>query len=279
MKALPVYKSEEGEKAILAAYDNLLKTWPVPKADRFVETKYGKTFVIESGMENGQALVLLHGSGSNALAWGHDVIEYSKKFRVFTIDIPGDPGKSEPVRTELAGDRICEWLDETLDGLALEKVIVAGVSLGGCIALKYAAYRPERVAKLCLVSSSGIYPLRASYLWKIIGYSFLGERGKQKIKRMFFGDAQLPGEAETFFGLCEKELNYRPDTPPVLSDAELKKLSMDVLYVAGRKDEILDSEKSAQRLKDILPNAKTVILEGTGHMVTCSQNYIMQFLG
>src|SRR4030095_3621171 len=89
-----IYKSLAGERAIRARYDSLLASWPVPCATLEVPSRYGSTFVIASGNESAQPLVLIHGAGSNSAMWAGDVGEYSCHYRVYAVDLLGEPGRS-----------------------------------------------------------------------------------------------------------------------------------------------------------------------------------------
>jgi len=67
-----VYRSPEGEKIIMALYDEALARWPVPSQAQHVPTRHGETFVIACGDPNAPPLVLLHGSGTNSAALAPD---------------------------------------------------------------------------------------------------------------------------------------------------------------------------------------------------------------
>ncbi len=44
-----IYKSPDGEKAMMAKYDTVLARWPVPYEGLPFPTRHGKTFVIAGG--------------------------------------------------------------------------------------------------------------------------------------------------------------------------------------------------------------------------------------
>lgn len=121
MNKKTLYKSGYGKAAILKKYDLLLSQWPVPYEELNINTPYGKTYIIISGEKSLPPLILLHGSGSNSSMWIGDVAEYSKYYRVFAIDIPGDPGKSEERQYSLKDSTYSEWLDYIFNSLQLQK--------------------------------------------------------------------------------------------------------------------------------------------------------------
>ena len=62
MKNASVYKTPEGEKAVMAFSDAILKRWSVPHETLNVATRYGNTtFIIASGRPSSPPLVLLGG--------------------------------------------------------------------------------------------------------------------------------------------------------------------------------------------------------------------------
>ena len=97
----PIYTSPDGARAVEQRYRELLDGWPVPADHLRVPTREGETFVVASGRADAPPLVLLHGSGSNALMWAPDVAAWSERFRVYAVDLIGEPGLSAPARPPL----------------------------------------------------------------------------------------------------------------------------------------------------------------------------------
>ncbi|RAV21202.1 hypothetical protein DQG23_11095 [Paenibacillus contaminans] len=64
-----IYKSEVGKREVLGQYRKILASWPVENRQYEVETRFGATFVIESGSKDNPPLILLHGSVSNSFTW------------------------------------------------------------------------------------------------------------------------------------------------------------------------------------------------------------------
>jgi pimeloyl-ACP methyl ester carboxylesterase len=70
----------------------------VPYEKISLETSYGSAFAIACGEKSLPPLFLLHGSSSNSAMWISDAAEYAKHFRVYALDLPGEPGRSAEVR-------------------------------------------------------------------------------------------------------------------------------------------------------------------------------------
>jgi pimeloyl-ACP methyl ester carboxylesterase len=74
------------------------------------------------------------------------VTAFARCFRVYCIDMIGEPGLSAPVRPALASDAHAVWLDDVLNHLAVTRVSILGASLGGWLALDYTIRHPETFA-------------------------------------------------------------------------------------------------------------------------------------
>jgi pimeloyl-ACP methyl ester carboxylesterase len=68
----------------------------------------------------------------------------------------GEPGLSARSRPPLASEAYAFWLDDVLRALAVPRVSIVGVSLGGWLALDYAIRRPGSVDRLALLCPGGI---------------------------------------------------------------------------------------------------------------------------
>lgn len=87
-----IYKSEVGKRVVLGQYRKILTCWLVENHQYEVETRFGSTFVIESGSKDNPPLILLHGSVSNSFTWYGDVALLSNTHNVYAIDIIGEAG-------------------------------------------------------------------------------------------------------------------------------------------------------------------------------------------
>jgi pimeloyl-ACP methyl ester carboxylesterase len=95
-------------------------------------------------------LLLIHGAGGSRLHWPPE-IRRLPDVRVLAIDLPGhgeSPGPDKHSIEAYAG-----WLLDWLESEGLDRVVPAGHSMGGAIALTMALQAPARLAGLVLVSS------------------------------------------------------------------------------------------------------------------------------
>lgn len=277
MKA-EIYRTERGRDILLEFYGEMLKGWSFPYESIAVPTRFGETHIIAAGDKSLPALVLLHGSASNLLGWGGAIPEYMKDFRVIAPDIPGEAGRSAPVRPSWDNDDYILWLDDVLDALEIGNASLLGISFGGWIAAKYASGRPERVNRLVMLAPGGIAPARTSAVLKTILYSMQKEKGAQKMKRMVFGTDDILPEISRFFDLLQLHFAPRFGSPPLLTDGELRRIACPVLLATGGEDAFFNAGKAAARLRHCLPGAEIHIIRHGRHGITEYGGSIAGFL-
>lgn len=101
----------------------------------------------------GPCVLFLHGIGGNRTNWTRQVAALSDGYACAAWDMRGYGGSGDyegPFRFSDALDDV----DRVLDHFGAEAAHLVGLSLGGRIALTYAAERPERVASLVLADTS-----------------------------------------------------------------------------------------------------------------------------
>ena len=278
MSVNSIYKSAEGERKVMAMYDAVLAKWPAPHDDLKIATRCGQTFVIAGGIPSNPPLILLQGASSNALSWGGDFPRFSAHYRVYAVDIPGDPGRSAAVRPDWNSPAYAEWLDDLLTGLKIKKVRLVGLSQGGWNALKFATYRPDRVEKLVLLTPSGIINAKFSFLVKAVIYSILGKRGADALNRVVAGDCPVDEFTRQYMDTIMNNFKSRIGKLDLFTDAELKCLTMPVFFIGGRQDNLQDVVKVEGRLKRLVPELYSKIYPDQGHVLINQAEVILPFL-
>jgi len=107
----------------------------------------------------GPALVLLHGGGLGdaQLSWAPIWEPLTGHARLLAPDLPGYGG-SALGHTEPTVEGYRGWLLAFLDATGLQRAVLAGLSLGGAIALRTVLDAPTRVAGLVLLAPYGVSP-------------------------------------------------------------------------------------------------------------------------
>jgi len=108
------------------------------------------TSYIERG--DGEPVVLIHGVGLNAEAWGPQIESLSKSHRAIAVDMPGHGG-SAPLPAGASLDDYVARLGDFLRALNIPQANVIGHSMGGLVALGFALAHPERALRVGVVNS------------------------------------------------------------------------------------------------------------------------------
>lgn len=277
-KDFKVFKSEEGRRKILSFYSKSLSAVNFSYRERYVNTTFGKTYVLEAGEPKNPPVVLIHGSCSNSAAWYGDIPLLSEQYHVFSVDIVGDAGNSEENRLDQTTNEFETWLKEVLDGLEIDKTVLIGNSLGAWISLRLAAAHPEKVERLVLIAPGGIAPTSASFIIKTILYLMMGKRGRKAINKMIFGNDEIPEEVAAFTRLIGENFNPLTGALPTLSDDRMRNLIMPLLFIAGENDALTNAVKASQRLRKLVPGAEIHIIDNNSHVIYDAKHWLLPFL-
>lgn len=272
-----IYKSNDAKHEIICMYDEFVKKYEFVRSI-LIKTFRGQTHVLVCGEEKNPPLILLHGSGMNSSMWLGGLQEYAKYFRVYAIDIPGEPGKSFPTQMSLADTSYADWLHEVLTKLNVRKANVVGISLGGWMALNFAIKYPEDVNRLVLISPSGIGKQKVSFLFYAILYGLMGEKGVEKLISKINGGKQLPPNMLRYQKCIRNGFQYRTGKIPIFRDEEIQNLAVPCSVIVGEKDIMLSSHDTIQRMKKLLPAAQMNCLEGEGHALVNVTKEVCTFL-
>ena len=136
-----------------------------------------------------------------------------------------------------------------------------GNSMGGWLALRFAAAYPQTTAALILMAPSGIVAPREDFLHQIVDVASNPDSAESTWDAVA-GSADVPPEVLKFMTLVME--NFIPFTGAlqVLTDAQMRRLTMPVLYIAGTGDATTDTGHAARRLTSLVPHAKIVLREG-----------------
>jgi pimeloyl-ACP methyl ester carboxylesterase len=225
---------------------------------------------------SGPALVLIHGHPFSRRMWAGQLASLSDTFRVVAPDLPGY-GESPARGATITPRGLADAVVESMDALRIERAAIAGLSLGGLVAMELGLGYPDRVAGLVLTATTAapLTPeeadMRRSTAASLERDGML-DHALEMTGRLFGPaarrdpDVVLPiletmlrtspaGAAAALRGRAE-----RPQYHELLRD-----LSVPALVLAGDADFFSTEEITAQ-LVAALPDPEVVILPGIGHM-------------
>lgn len=124
---------------------------------RIITVCGGPVSVYEAGSSENPAVILLHGAmyDEARFSWDQLFPALAERYHVFAVDTPRH-GRSRPWSGTLDRAKLLEIFAETFRQLKLERFSIVGLSMGGGLAIEYAAQHPEQVVSLALFEPGGL---------------------------------------------------------------------------------------------------------------------------
>jgi pimeloyl-ACP methyl ester carboxylesterase len=234
--------------------------------------------VCVDGRERDVPVVLIHGFPLTRAIWDVQADSLAKRFCVIRPDLRGAGASSAPDGPYLM-ERLASDVAAVLDALAIERVALAGHSMGGYLALAFARMFTERVTHLALVASR----LRADTPDEAAGRRALADRLEREMTVEPVVEAYLPRLlspktvrekpqiAERAYEIARK--NTATGAAATLRGIALRASSEDIaedldvpaLVLAGGLDRVVPLEE-ARSVAAKFPRAELVICDESGHL-------------
>ena len=221
----------------------------------------------------GPALVFLHAFPLDSSMWTSQVDFFTDRYRVITPDILGFGGSQPPRSWTMA--QMGDELSSVLNRLGIEKCTLAGLSMGGYIALPFALAHPSRVERLVLAHTRARADLEAERAnrnamieeLKTAGVAglpdkmlprLLGPNASDVVKASVHAAIErTTAEADIWAVTAMRD---RSDLTGHLGNLQCR-----TLVIAGSGDAILKVEDS-QAMAAAIPQAELVVIPNTGHL-------------
>jgi non-heme chloroperoxidase len=108
---------------------------------------------VESKGHGDTALIFLHGIMMSGAVFKRQVAALSGAYRVITVDLRGF-GQSDKPETGYSEETLVADLKHVIDHLELKRPIIAGWSMGGTVAMAFAARYPGIASRFALIGAS-----------------------------------------------------------------------------------------------------------------------------
>lgn len=225
----------------------------------------------------GEPLLLLHGFGANKDHFVRVARYLTPRFRVIVPDHIGFGESSKPPQADYAPKAQAERLRRLMRSLGVTRLHVGGSSMGGQIALTYAALYPKEVESLWLLNAAGVWSAPPSEVAKRIA-----ETGENPMLVQDEDDfavlvdlvmARPLGVPRPFLDVWAQERirNYPLEESifkQIAADsveARIRGLDIPALVVWGQEDRVLHPG-SAGILQMLLIKSEVVMMPGVGHV-------------
>jgi pimeloyl-ACP methyl ester carboxylesterase len=133
---------------------------------QFIELAGARMRFLTAGAR-GSPVILLHGGGvdSAALSWKLALPALAPSHQAFAPEMPGYGESDRPASFAHTIDTYIDLVLRFMDALEIDKAHLAGVSMGGAVAIGFTLAHPGRVIKLAPVSSYGLQRSATTPQW------------------------------------------------------------------------------------------------------------------
>ena len=238
-----------------------------------------ETFVATGGREFDKSLptiVLLHGAGFDQTTWAlHSRWFAHHGFGVLSPDLPGH-GRSNGAPLSTIAE-MADWTAALLDAAGVAKAKLVGHSMGSLIAIETAARHPAKVSALGLIGTAAAMTvgpdlLRAAEandrdaidMVSIWGLGFQAELGGSLAPGLWMHSGAQRVLEKCRPGVLFNDLSACNAYQNALTAAA--GITVPATFILGERD-MMTPAKAGKALAAALPNSRTVVLRGAGHMM------------
>lgn len=215
-------------------------------------------------------LVLLHGSGGDSSIWHAQIAALAVERRVLAVDLPGH-GQSGG-KPAACAEHYARWLKLLTKALGLHEFVLAGHSMGGCVAQQFARMYPEALKGLILAGTGLRFEIPAGYR-ELLSQNF-DEACMVSCQQAYAGPVTVDvierGRAMLLRngpGVLARDIKLCTDFD---STAWAQSLALPCLILCGAQDTITPCAHS-RRLADAISGSTLRCIEAAGHMVMQEQ--------
>lgn len=234
------------------------------------------------------SVVFIHGAGQDHTIWVLPKRYFTRHgYNVVAIDLPGHGRSSGPPLPCI--EDMADWVIRVVEALGIEQVAVVGHSMGTLVAIETATRHPGRVRAIALVGTAVPMPVSDALLESSrdndhVALDMLNLWGHSNAAHI--GGNETPGVWMLGTGL---RLLERADPGIVYADLNAcnayteglehaKQIECQAMLILGEKDAMTPT-RAAKKLQEALPQAKTVVLKGSGHALLAERpNQVLDVL-
>jgi 3-oxoadipate enol-lactonase len=228
----------------------------------------------------GEPLLLIQGLGGHCLHWGEPFLAALEQgLEVVVYDHRG-AGRSAPFDGDLTTAGLAADALALLDALALERVHLFGISMGGMVAQELALAAPDRLRSLTLgcTSCGGTQsrPTDQEVIRALTAAVLSGDR--DRLLRAGFEhvvSAAYAAETAHYAAFVEAARLYPATIPLLMSQqaavvahdtyARLRGLRVPTLVIHGTADRML-APVNGDLVASLIPGARLELIDGVGHL-------------
>ena len=231
---------------------------------------------VEAGDPAKPKVILLHGlGGSGDTSWALTVPALAANYHVIVPDQIGFGRSDKPMLNYRVGTYV-DFLDKFMTELKVPKASLIGNSMGGWVAVLFAAQYPDKAEKLVLVDAGGYAPPKGfDYETLAVNLNPSTREGiRSMVKRLFFNSALFASDAavDNFIaariaagdGHTIQTLIRNAQFANDYFDEEVKIIKHPTLIAWGQQDGVTPVAE-AERLRRDIANSDLAVFDKAGH--------------
>ena len=226
----------------------------------------------------GLPIVFIHGHPFNQTMWDTQVAALTWKYRVITYDIRGYGASEVPTVEATTLETMADDIAALLDHLNIPTAVVAGLSMGGQIAMAFAEQHPTRLSGLILAATfpqadtpeaaatrlstadrfiaQGSIPPGLEMLPKLLAPASIKNHPEIALQVLtMIAHTPPAGPAAALRGRARRK-DYTPTLPQI---------TVPTLIVVGTEDAYTNVD-TARLMQQSIPNARLEIFTDIGHL-------------
>ncbi|NHK32738.1 MAG: alpha/beta hydrolase [Asgard group archaeon] len=283
-------KFTKEELDILTTYD------PFPEKRTSISIRRGGSWYnisvidINENPVHDYTLICVHGWGSNALNYRYVLKFLAPYFRVIAFDLKGH-GESDKEDDTYDIGQFTEELAQLIDHYDPKNLILIGHSMGTAIVMNYLYLNPHRANAALLLSGAANFREPLPRIVPLV-FSHMDDRIKNLLVELalsIYSSSKLPKKIQKILRKQLKVTPYHVYRNALLNtvfawkrDEDLNKIQTPILIMVGGKD-ILTPQKNSEKLNQLLPNSRLIILPDVNHALLLEQgmevtNLIREFV-
>ena len=258
-------------------YEAKLESLNIQYEYKQIETTFGLTNIVIAGTVNKPPLLLIHGSNGCAPIAIEALMELLNDYRVYAVDVIGQPNKSEASRLNLMNDDYGKWIYEITARLNLNNLTIVGISFGGFISYKALLYDESKIKNAFLIVPAGIIngnPFKAILKVFLPMKLYKKTRNKKYVHRflnVLFTEKDKFAIQFLSIIFLHFDMDFSPI--PLITKKEAARIKTPIYFIASKKDLFFPGEKLLKRVSKIFPSLTgTHLLENSKHVPSTLDN-------
>lgn len=238
----------------------------------------------DQGPRDAEPIVLVHGFAASLHAWEPWVAQLHGRYRLISLDLPGHGLTEAPKGYRVTPQVQVRVVDDLTRTLGVDRFVIAGNSMGGAVAWRYALAHPDKVLALVLVDAAGwpgnargsgppaVFKLLSNpagrAVLKSIDLRPLARGGLKKayvdpalvtdpLVARYVDLASAPGHKDVLLTQRVRDEGVTPRT--------FAAITAPTLVMSGEADALIPAA-DAQAFAKAIPGARLILYPGVGHV-------------